>query len=179
MIGKFYDVLAGACKGREVGAHQFEGEDLERWALKMLLGRVASRNVRWHNRSKERPEIPLLYLRILFGEEDMPDGCGFFYVGDPVDGLDADLLNVVINTYPPQHTEPGAIFGVTVRLGGFFQFVMSVTGRLEVAKQRIWHRPGGFQLGEPERGRVGLRWKVPSSTGLVLKMAPPASPRTS
>ena len=101
----------------------------------------------------------------------MPDGCGFVYVGDPVDGLDADLLNVAINTYPPQHTEPGAIFGVTVRLLGF-QFMVSVTARLEVAKQRIWHRPGGFQLGEPERGRVGLRWKVPSTTGLVLKMPP-------
>ena len=83
-IGNFYDVLAGAHEGREVGVHLFEGEDLERWALKMLLGRLASGNVRWHNGSKERPEISLLYLRILFGEEDMPDGCGFFYVGDPV-----------------------------------------------------------------------------------------------
>jgi hypothetical protein len=170
-IGNFYDVLAGAHEGREVGAHLFEGEDFERWALKTLLGRLASGNVRWHNGSKERPEIPVLYLRILFGEEDMLDGCGFFYVGDPVDGMDADLLNVAINTYPPQHTEPGAIFGVTVRLGGCFQFVMSVTAQ-HPAKQRIWHRSGGFQLGEPERGRVGLRWKVPSSTLLVLKMPP-------
>ena len=135
--------------------------------------------MRWHNGNKERPEIPLLYLRILFGEEDMPDGCGFFYVDDPVDGLDADLLNVAINTYPPQHTEPGAIFGVTVRLLDF-QFMVNVTGRLEFAKQRILYRPGSFQLGEPERSRVSLRWKVPSSTGLVvLKMPRPASPRTS
>jgi hypothetical protein len=169
MMGNFYDVLAGAREGREVGVHLFEGEDFERWALKVLLGRTASGNVRWHNGSKERPEIPLLYLRILFGEEDMPDGCGFFYVGDPVDGLYSDGLNVAINTYAPQHTEPGAIFGVTVNLLGF-QFITSVTARLEVAKQRIWHRPGGFQLGNPERGRVRLRWKVPSSINLILKM---------
>ena len=81
MIGNFYDVIAGACKGCEVGAHPFEGEDLERWALKMVLGYIASGNVRWHNGSTERPEIPLLYLRILFGEEDMPDGLRVFLRG--------------------------------------------------------------------------------------------------
>jgi hypothetical protein len=171
MIGNFYDVLAGAHKGREVGAHLFKGEDFERWALKILLGYTASGNVRWHNGSKEHPEIPLLYLRILFGEEDMPDGCGFFYVGDPVDGLDSDGLNVMINTYPPQAIESGAIFGVTVNLLGF-QFMTSITGQLEVAKQRVWHRPGSFQLGKPERGHVSLRWKVPSSINLILKMPP-------
>jgi hypothetical protein len=171
MIGNFYDVLASAREGHEVGVHLFEGEDFERWALKILLGRLASANVRWHDGSKERPEIPLLYLRILFGEEDMPDGCGFFYISDPVDGLDSDGLDVAINTYPPQAIEPGRIFGVTVNLLGF-QFMTSVTERLEVAKQRIWHRPGGFQLGNPERGRVRLRWKVPSSINLILKMPP-------
>lgn len=171
MIGNFYDVLAGAREGREVGVHLFEGEDFERWALKILLGRFASGNVRWYDGSKERPEIPLLYLRILFGEEDMPDGCGFFYAGDPVDGLDSDGLNVAINTYPPQAIEPVRIFGITVNLLGF-QFITSVTERLEVAKQRIWHRPGGFQFGNPERGRVSLRWKVPSSINLILKMPP-------
>jgi hypothetical protein len=55
MIGNFYDVLAGAREGREVGVHLFEGEDFERWALKILLGRLASGNVRWYDGSKERP----------------------------------------------------------------------------------------------------------------------------
>jgi hypothetical protein len=171
MIGNFYDVLAGAGEGREVGVRLFEGEDFERWALEILLGRLASGNVRWHDGSEERPEIPLLYLRILFGEEDMPDGCGFFYAGDPIDGLDSDGLNVAINTYPPQAIERVRIFGITVNLLGF-QFITSVTERLEVAKQRIWHRPGGFQFGNPERGRVSFRWKVPSSINLILKMPP-------
>jgi hypothetical protein len=166
MIGNLYDVLASAREGREVGVNLFEGEDLERWALKILLGRTASGNVRWHNGDKERPEIPLLYLRILFGEEDMPDGCGFFYISDPVDGLDSEGLDVAINTYPPEAIEAGRIFGVTVNLLGF-QFMTSVTGRLEVAKQRIWHRPGSLQLGEPERGRVSLRWEGPSTINLI------------
>ena len=54
-IGEFYKVLADARKGREVGAHPFEGEDFERWALKMMLGYIASDNVRWHKQEQGAP----------------------------------------------------------------------------------------------------------------------------
>ena len=53
--------------------------------------------------------------------------------------------------------------GELVHLKRKVDYVLEMTERLEVAKQRIWHRPGGFQFGNPERGRVSLRWKVPSS----------------
>jgi hypothetical protein len=166
-IGKFYEVLSGAHEGREVGAHEFDGEDFERWAIKVLLGLVVSGTL--FGTDGKEATVPELYLSILFGDEDMPEGCGFLYIGDRVDGLDADLLNVAVNRYPPDDPEAGSIFGVTIRLPGF-QFMTTVTARLAVEKQRIFHRPGGFQLGVPERGRVGFRWTPPSNTGLVLKM---------
>lgn len=41
VIGEFYDVLSAAHRGR-VGIRDFDGEDLERWALKVMLGVASS-----------------------------------------------------------------------------------------------------------------------------------------
>ena len=173
MIGDLYDVLAAAHAGRDVGTHVFIGADLERWAIKVLLGLIVSGN--FFGKDGQQTPVPERYVRILFGEEELPEGCGFFYIGDPVEGLDADLLDVAINRYPPNHPEAGSIFGITIRLPSF-QFVTTVTCRLQVDKQRLYYRPRGFQLGEPERGRVGLIWRPPvPNIGLVLKMPPISS----
>ena len=194
MIGNFYDVLAGACKGREVGAHQFEGEDLERWALKMLLGRLASRNVRWHNRSKERPEIPLLYLRILFGEEDMPDGCGFFYVGDPVRRLgrrsfrrrDQRLSAATHRAWSDlrRHRETGRVFSIRDERDGTARSCeaanLASARRFPTWRTRAW--PCGLAL----EGAVEHRPRLEDGTARIaadilmaaLKQGdPPAGPR--
>lgn len=170
MIGDFFDVLAGAHAGRDVGAHAFYGADLERWTIKVLLGLIVSGN--FFGKEGQKTAVPERYVRILFGEEDLPEGCGFFYIGDTVEGLDADLVNVAINRYPPDHPEAASIFGITIRLPSF-QFVTTVTCRLQVDKQRLYYRPLGFQLADPERGRIGLIWCPPvSNIGLILKMPP-------
>jgi hypothetical protein len=170
MIGDFYEVLARAHAGRDVGAHAFYGADLERWAIKVLLGLIVSGN--FFGKDGQKTTVPQRYVRILFGEENLPEGCGFFYIGDPVEGLDADLLNIAINRYPPDDPEAGSVFGITIRLPSF-QFVTTVTCRLHVNKQRLYYRPLGFQLGDPERGRIGLIWCPPvPNIGLVLKMPP-------
>lgn len=44
MIGRFYDVIASSHAGRDSGWHSFEGELLERWALKLMCGLLASGN---------------------------------------------------------------------------------------------------------------------------------------
>ena len=168
MIGKFFQVLAGAHTGRHVGAHSFYGADLERWAIKALLGLIVSGN--FFGKDGQEATVPERYVRILFGEENLPEGCGFFYIGDAVKGLDVDLLNATVNRYPPDDPEAGSVFGITIRLPSF-QFITTVTCRLHVEKQRLYYRPRGFQLGNPERGRIELIWYPPvSNIGLVLRV---------
>lgn len=168
-IGRFYDVIAAAQKGDNIGCHIFDGEDIERWAMKVLLGLAMSGNLRGRDgRPAKAYALPEQYLRILFAEESMPDGCGFFYVGDPIDDIDAGLLDVSINHYPLDHQNAGEVFGVTIKLLGF-QFITSVMARIEVERQRIWYRPGEFRFGKPDRGRIALRWTPPSNVGLVLE----------
>lgn len=167
-----YRVIRGAVEGRHVGTHQFDGENVERWAIKLMLGAIASGNLIGEAGCKMA--IPLQYLQVLFGREAMAEGSGFHYVGDSIDGFDADLMTVGLNSNPHGHAEEGDIFGVTVRFPGF-QFVTTMNTSLEVAKQRVSHRPDGFLLGAPERGRIGLRWggRQGSRRVLVLKMPAP------
>jgi len=166
-IARLFDVLFRAEQGCNVGAHEFDGESLERWALKVLLGLVTSGN--FFGAEGKAMAVPELHLRILFGEETFPQGCGFYYIGDPVKGLDADLLNAAVNRYPPGDAEEGSIFGITIRLA-WLRFLTTVTARISAGQPRLVHRPGGLQLGVPERGRIGLRWDLPSMTGLIVRM---------
>jgi hypothetical protein len=171
-IGYIHDVLLKAHQGHNVGTHDFDGEELERWALKVLLGMGASGNLLVDGQ-KDRMEAPDLHLRILFGEDEMPEGCGFYYISGHVPALTADCLSIGLERYPVGDREAGAVYGVTVRLLDF-QFVTSITQRLAPGPLKLEYRPHGFILDYPERGRVRLRWnRTPSTKVLVLKMRSP------
>lgn len=74
-IGVLYDALLGALHGRHVGELDFDGEGLERWAMKLMFGISASGNVTYPGIGKVvSPSIPLEYLRVLFGEDEFPGG---------------------------------------------------------------------------------------------------------
>lgn len=184
-IREFDDVLMAGLQG-DAGAHVFDGEDLERWALKALLGLGVSGNLgASEDGEKLGPRVPELYLRILFGEEALPERCGFFYICDPIKLMDGDALNVKFMTYPEGDPEVGKVYGVILKLR-FFTFVMSVTNSLSpvlnvpdgaggLTRHRLSYRPNGFILGEKgDRGRIGLRWDqvLSGDNVLVLKMAP-------
>lgn len=168
---RFHKVILGAYEGQEVGSHLFDGEDIERWALKVLLGRLSSGLRLADGRTERGEEIPEMYLQILFGEREMPEGCGFFYLCDPIKGFSEPAkLVVALAQWPPGEPDEGKVYGAAIRLPGF-QFLLSVTGRFEGGKVRLIRRPGGFQLGSPERGRVGMRWGgVMPTEGLILRM---------
>lgn len=165
----FYRVLRRAHEGEDVGAREFVGEHIERWALKSLLGAVASGAML--GTEGRALEVPPLYLRVLYGLQPVADGCGLYYVDGKIDGFDADLMDVAANRFPEGDPEAGNVFGVTIRFLGF-QFVTTVATSLTVdRKQRLFHRPDGFQLGSPERGRVALTWNgTRGNRGLILKM---------
>jgi hypothetical protein len=171
-IGRLHDALLKAHQGQDIGTHDFDGEDLERWALKVLLGLGVSGDLLVDGQ-KERMEAPDLHLRILFGEDEMPEWCGFYYIGGRLPAFTADCLSLGLERYPADHCEAGAVYGVTVRLLDF-QFVTSITQRLAPGPQKLEYRPHGFILDNPERGRVRLRWnRTPSTKVLVLKMRSP------
>jgi hypothetical protein len=44
-MGSLYAVVRSAHEGRQAGTHQFDGELIERWAIKLMLGAVASGNL--------------------------------------------------------------------------------------------------------------------------------------
>ena len=169
IAANFFRVVRDARSGSNVGSHEFAGELLERWAIKALVGAIASGTV--FGAQGRSLTVPLRYLRVMYGLEQVAEGCGMFYVGGAIDGFGADLLDVAVNTFPPDDPEAGRVFGVTIRVPGF-QFVTTVSTRLSVErKQQLYHRPDGFQLGSPERGRLGLTWGgVRGTRGLILNM---------
>ena len=163
MIGLFYDVLREALRGSQVGDHDYDGEDLERWAMKLMFGIAASGNVSYPGVGRVvARRIPVEHLRVLFGEAELPEGCGLKYVGAPVPGLeDPSRISYAINN--SVDVDQVAV-GITIKILNCFQFMTSIVGlATPVARWgdvHLLHRPGGFVLGVGERecGQVRLRW---------------------
>lgn len=56
--------------------HLFSGHDIERWLLKILCGITCSKNVPLEHEADL--SIPDYWIRILFGEEEFPEGQGLY-----------------------------------------------------------------------------------------------------
>jgi len=177
MIGGFYDFLRAAIIGPHAGSRIFDGEDLERWSMKALLGLTVSGNIASGGKKARASEVPELYLRILFGDEEIPERCGFMYIVAKIPSLEANQLTLALNHHPLDGSErSGRVFGLTVRMLNSFQYVTSITEPLETLNNEpLYYRPTRIQLGDPERGRLGLRWGGgdwrPGKGGLVIGLA--------
>jgi len=181
MIGEFYDFLRTAIIGPHAGSRIFDGEDLERWAMKVLFGLAVSGNITSGGKKARAAGIPELHLRILFGDEEMPERCGFKYIAATIPDLDANQLTLALNHHALDGSErSGQVFGVTVRMLNSFQYATSITEPLETLNdQPLYHRPAGIQLGDPQRGRLGLRWgggEWRSGQGIVINLATTVAP---
>jgi len=183
-MGRFFEVLLNALRGNHVGEPEFDGEDLERWAIKLMLGLAASgNNVRYPDGSK----LPVLiapdpWVRALFSEDDLPDGAGFYYVPKPMVGItDHSVISWQLNHHA-EGNDAGLIFGITIKILSCFQYLTTPAQRLvELNGIRVLYRPGGFVfagLGTKERGRIRLRWGgVPSDrASLILPLVDPRRP---
>lgn len=174
MIGTFYDLLRRAVHGHRVGEHEFDGEDLERWAVKLMLGIGVSGNVSYPGVGKVIAKaVPEEYLRIVFSEAEMPPGCGFGYLGAPLTGLEGlNNLSWVLNHYV-NGEEAGRVFGITVKVFSCFQYLTTVLAPVEELNGiHVYRRPGGFVLGVPERGHIRLRWggQRTNAASLILRL---------
>lgn len=180
VAGKFYPLMLSTIQGKRVGVHEFDGEDLERWAIKLMLGVAVSGNTTYPGLTRLRPDqIPLEYLRVLFGECEMADGCGLKYSAAPVDQSDSVLSwNLHHLLEGPQ---AGEIFGISIKIANWFQFLTTVTLPVtELNGVHQWHRPNGFVLlGPPEvQGEIKLRWGGKSMGGSLIMRRRVTTPPT-
>jgi hypothetical protein len=159
VAGRFYPLMLAALNGRHVGDHEFDGEDLERWALKLMLGVVASGNTPYAVGKLGGQKIPEEHLRVLFGERELRPNCGFKF-SQVSHAEDQTALNWNLNHFA-EGPQTGEIFGITIKIANWFQFLTTVTVPVDVLNGvRLAHRPTGFVIGVPEeQGHIKLRWR--------------------
>lgn len=172
--GRFYGLILRAANGEAIGSHTLDGEDLERWAMKLILGAATSGNLSSADGKKlEVGEAPIEWLRILFGERPISVNCGFRFVADQIQGMEAPM-NLAWQIVPgPENS----IAGVSLKVAGCFQFITTVTVPLDESPGHMtYRRPGGFVLGVPrELGHIKLTWPETQFPGsLILRFRPQA-----
>ncbi|MDB4953227.1 MAG: hypothetical protein JWO36_796 [Myxococcales bacterium] len=87
--GRFYRLMLTAVSAGRIGDHEFDGDDLERWAIKLLLGAAVSNNISDDaGRALVVSQPPLPYPQFLFGESDVSPGCGFMFASTPLEGME-------------------------------------------------------------------------------------------
>ena len=91
LIGQLYDALCAFREGRAAGWRTLNGGDLERWVIKAMIGLLESNNVLDFDSTRIVSDSgpPEPWLRFLFGEADLPEGFGFHFVGNHLEGMDA------------------------------------------------------------------------------------------
>lgn len=172
IAGQFYPLILAAIQGQTVGAHEFDGAALERWALKLMFAVGASGNVSYPDIGKvNAQEIPVEHLEVLFGQRDLPSGCGFKFSQTPGLGVNTALawqLNIFSDG-----PEAGQVFGITIKVANWFQFITTLRPVTELNGVYLYHRPGGFVLLGPrgELGHIKLRWPDKTYDGsLILRL---------
>ena len=149
MITDVFDVSLQWNAGEAIGERLIDGEDLERWALKALLGKLTSGHAIGKTGAPTRTsDIPTNYIRILFGEDSFPYGCGLYLGGSkshPPNRRGVELTAISADGYP-------GIFGASLSIGDF-DFILSLNRRMD---PRDLYRPSKLRL--EGSGIVRLRW---------------------
>jgi hypothetical protein len=160
------DALENWQNGHSVGTVEIDGDALERWALKMLVGFAASRNLCPVDGSRIGKAIPPeSWLQLIFCETDFPEGCGFYFSEQPIREVDHSFA-VHFFTAPS-----GSLIGVGVQLFGF-TFIVGIWRASDT--RTLWYRPRGFSLSDNkgEKGEILLSWEdaLSSSRMIPLKL---------
>jgi hypothetical protein len=156
-----------------VGNLALDGEDLERWALKVMFGLFASGSSELVGTDGERvprsTAIPRKHLRVLFGDARMPKRAGFYYAHSVFGHLKPTSVRCRVD-HTPGSTVPGSI---VFSLVGFTWITTLTTNALLPAPGRepYVYRPSDFVIGDT--GRLTLRWngvrrKLPGNGSVKL-----------
>lgn len=148
-----YDAWMSAAAGKPI-ATSIQGERLERWALKVLVGMIVSGSVRIDGR-RIKAEPPDAVLDVLFGNRDLPPPRGFhFVIHDERD----DGYKVRIDRVPPNqgHELEGIALGITIQFAAL-RFMTTLLP-LRADPKTFIYRPAGIDFGTV--GRLDLRWEA-------------------
>lgn len=113
---RFFNFLMGEKSDQEI--LMINGDEIERWMLKVLCGYVASGNSPVQSRSWAPPE---LWLHILFGIESIPPGLGLWFVKG-----DFKRIHHAVGLWAVPGEEANSITGIWFQISGFpFVFLMA------------------------------------------------------
>ncbi len=168
-IGQLYEGLAAYHRGGNIGTMALSGECLERWALKVCAGMLASGTLKLRTGERlEKALLPPKHLQILFGFESMPVGWGLSFFEKGERPLPSSSLAFYPMTRPAGAGRAPEIYGATfVMLGVPFTVAMT---RLNSSFGRLWHRPASLRVGT---GRIELNWERPGSEPEIVLLTRP------
>lgn len=150
-----YDALKNWRDGQNVGEHSFDGEDIERWAIKLMLGFVMSGSAGYGGLRVRTRSVPIQYVRVLFGESQIVAGAGLFVAPHPPPGDDGESKLAIFNLHAPPHDrDAGAIVGVGIRM---LDFTFLTTVPRFPLRGTSAYRPTEVRLGDA--GVLRFRWE--------------------
>jgi len=161
------DALENWQAGRRVGTVAIDGDALERWALKMLVGFATSGNLRRvDGRQDAKTTPPEAYLQVIFCEAPFAEGCGFYFSEQPIQDVDHGFaVNFLTASKPAADTQTGVkvqLFGLT--------FIVNM--RKPTDTRGLSYRPLGFRLSDngERKGEIILSWKDTSSSSITIPL---------
>lgn len=151
-ITNLYDIMRRWQDRKVVGDLVLDGEDLERWAIKVMFGLFASggsRVVSTDGTPVERSTtIPRRYMRILFGDAKMPKGTGFAYAHSVFEDLRPASVRCRVDWTLGNAVPNSIVFSLV-------GFTWITTLDHEAPPPHLY-RPSDFDIGDT--GRVTLHW---------------------
>ncbi|HEY6222201.1 MAG TPA: hypothetical protein VIW26_00320 [Gemmatimonadales bacterium] len=148
-----HDAWLGAAEGKRVDV-VIQGEKLERWALKVLLGMITSGAARIDGR-KVKVKPPRAVVDVVFGRHELPPPRGFYFaLHDERD----DELKIKVNIPPQGHPLEGTALGITIQFLAFrFLTYLSALPIADGDNDRYIYRPAGIEFGD--NARIEFVWR--------------------
>ncbi len=142
------------------------GNEIERWMLKMLCGLAASGNITFNSQILHSWTPPDRWLRILFGNANIPSNCGLYYVSG-----NYHFRNNKMELVPVQNKNSNELVAITLTIDGFpFLFSMEPPpplARPVSGNTKLNHRPESIGIEDGINYReVHLGW----SSGKFIKV---------
>lgn len=169
--GKLFETIKNTHKGEKVGWVLLNGEDIERWMMKILFGILASGNIKQRDgNATQKASPPITYLNILFGNQAMNPGWGlrFLELAETAP-LQKNQIEITINTgmVKPGPSHP-IIYGIRIGLMGLnLHTCLKQLPNTENLQEKTHYRPKRLYFGE--QATIDITWPDPKfNQALIL-----------
>jgi hypothetical protein len=161
---KFFEFIMGVNIKSEF--LMINGDEIERWMLKLLSGFIASKFIPTYSKNWQ---IPDSWAQILFGSNRLPQGSGIYLLR----GKDVRVNIHQIGVWPIESDEQGIFNGLYFFIGGFqFLFFMGTPRRQLLMKifnsgWQIRYRPECIVIAS-EKDQREIHLGIPPKGGFVV-----------